>query len=138
MAARKPIRRGTSRSIGGMTAADEPAARPTCILVLQGGGAMGAYHIGAFEALQQAASDPDWVSGISIGAINAAIIAGNPPEQRLPQLLAFWHAIPPTLAATAAGQRQSPVLAAHLELCRGAHPGSARLLRTPSGQSLLR
>jgi predicted acylesterase/phospholipase RssA len=46
-------------------------------LVLQGGGALGAYHIGAYQALEEAGFRPDWVSGISIGAINAAILVGN-------------------------------------------------------------
>ena len=66
---------------------------PTVALVLQGGGALGAYHIGAFEALQAAGFGPDWVAGISIGALNAAIIAGNEPADRLEKLLGFWHEI---------------------------------------------
>ena len=55
------------------------------VLVLQGGGALGAYQGGAYEALAEAGIEPDWVAGISIGAINSAIIAGNPPEQRVPR-----------------------------------------------------
>jgi NTE family protein len=70
-----------------------PAVRPACILVLQGGGAMGAYHIGAFQALQEGGFEPDWVCGISMGAINGAIIAGNVAERRLDRLDAFWAAI---------------------------------------------
>ncbi|HVO88428.1 MAG TPA: patatin-like phospholipase family protein [Casimicrobiaceae bacterium] len=62
-------------------------------LVLQGGGALGAYHIGAYQALEQAGLRPDWVSGISIGAINAAIIAGNAPERRLARLTELWEEI---------------------------------------------
>lgn len=62
-------------------------------LVLQGGGALGAYHIGAFEALQEAGYSPHWVSGISIGAINAAVIAGNRPEDRLNRLERLWTEI---------------------------------------------
>ena len=50
-------------------------------LVLQGGGALGAYQAGVYQALHEAGLEPDWVSGVSIGAINAAIIAGNTPEQ---------------------------------------------------------
>lgn len=69
------------------------AAKPNCVLVLQGGGAMGAYHIGAFQALQEYSFEPDWVCGISMGAINGAIIAGNAPERRLEQLDEFWAAI---------------------------------------------
>jgi NTE family protein len=78
---------------GRRAAPDQPAGPPKVALVLQGGGALGAYHIGAFEALHAAGFGPDWVAGISIGAFNAAIIAGNDPEDRLEQLSGFWHAI---------------------------------------------
>jgi NTE family protein len=70
-----------------------PEPKPVCILVLQGGGAMAAYHIGAFEALREHPFEPDWVCGISMGAINGAIIAGNAPERRVEKLEAFWHTI---------------------------------------------
>ncbi|WP_343715640.1 patatin-like phospholipase family protein [Inquilinus sp.] len=62
-------------------------------LVLQGGGALGAYQAGVYQALHEVGIEPDWVSGVSIGAINAAIIAGNPPERRLDRLRAFWERI---------------------------------------------
>lgn len=62
-------------------------------LVLQGGGALGSYQAGVYDALADAGYLPDWVAGISIGAINAAIIAGNPPETRVNQLHAFWRKI---------------------------------------------
>ena len=62
-------------------------------LVLQGGGALGAYQVGVYEALHEAGIEPDWVSGVSIGAINAALIAGNPPERRLERLTTFWERI---------------------------------------------
>ena len=62
-------------------------------LVLQGGGALGAYQAGVYQALQEAGLEPDWVSGVSIGAINGAIIAGNPPEKRLERLQTFWERI---------------------------------------------
>jgi NTE family protein len=52
-------------------------------LVLQGGGALGAYQAGVYEALAEAGIRPDWIAGMSIGAINAAIIAGNPPDTRV-------------------------------------------------------
>ena len=58
--------------------------------MLQGGGALGAYQGGVYEALAQAGIEPHWVAGISIGAINAAIIAGNPPEKRVERLREFW------------------------------------------------
>src|SRR5512147_3132171 len=59
-------------------------------LVLQGGGALGAYQVGVYEALHDAGVEPDWVIGTSIGAINGAIIAGNPPERRMERLNRFW------------------------------------------------
>jgi NTE family protein len=59
-------------------------------LLLQGGGALGAYQGGVYEALAEANVHPDWVAGISIGAINAAIIAGNPPKSRVDRLREFW------------------------------------------------
>src|SRR5208283_652087 len=62
-------------------------------LVLQGGGALGAYQGGVYQALHEAGLEPDWVVGVSIGAINAAIIAGNPPARRLERLRAFWETI---------------------------------------------
>lgn len=60
------------------------------VLVLQGGGALGAYQAGCYEALAEARIEPDWVIGTSIGAINAALIAGNAPDDRLDALRAFW------------------------------------------------
>ena len=63
------------------------------VLVLQGGGALGAYQGGVYQALAEAHIHPDWVAGISIGAINAAIIAGNPPELRLARLREFWSLV---------------------------------------------
>jgi len=62
-------------------------------LVLQGGGALGAYQAGVYQAMHEAGVEPDWVSGVSIGAINSAIIAGNPPKRRLGQLQTFWEMI---------------------------------------------
>ena len=62
-------------------------------LVLQGGGALGAYQAGVYQALHEAKIEPDWVCGVSIGAINSAIIAGNPPERRLERLQIFWDRI---------------------------------------------
>jgi NTE family protein len=62
-------------------------------LVLQGGGALGAYQAGVYQAMHEARMEPDWVSGVSIGAINSAIIAGNPPSRRLRQLATFWERI---------------------------------------------
>ncbi len=63
------------------------------VLVLQGGGALGSYQAGAFEALFDNGRITDWVAGVSIGAINAALIAGNPPELRTTRLRAFWELV---------------------------------------------
>jgi len=62
-------------------------------LVLQGGGALGSYQAGVYQGLSEAGIHPNWVAGISIGALNAAVIAGNPPERRNEQLRAFWEFI---------------------------------------------
>jgi NTE family protein len=62
-------------------------------LLLQGGGALGSYQAGAYEALAEANLHPDWVAGISIGAVNAALIAGNIPEKRVEKLREFWEAV---------------------------------------------
>jgi NTE family protein len=61
------------------------------VLVLQGGGALGSYQAGVFEALHATEFCPDWVAGISIGAINAALIAGNPAKRRVERLREFWE-----------------------------------------------
>ena len=71
-------------------------------LVLQGGGALGAYQAGVYQALLEAGIEPDWVAGISIGAVNSAIIAGNPPEARVARLLGFWEAITSDFAGVSA------------------------------------
>ncbi len=63
------------------------------VLVFEGGGALGAYQVGVYEALHDAGVEPDWVIGTSIGAINAAIIAGNRPEDRIERLNAFWKRV---------------------------------------------
>src|SRR5262249_5384383 len=65
----------------------------TVVLVLQGGGALGAYQCGVYEALAGAGIEPDWFAGISIGAINAAILAGNAPARRVERLREFWNRI---------------------------------------------
>jgi NTE family protein len=62
-------------------------------LLLQGGGALGSYQGGVYQALAEANLHPDWVAGISIGAVNAALIAGNPPEKRVEKLREFWETV---------------------------------------------
>ena len=63
------------------------------VLVLQGGGALGSYQAGVYQALQEAGIEPDWIIGTSIGAINASLIAGNEPQRRLERLQAFWKRV---------------------------------------------
>lgn len=85
-----------SSQIGGRVRAGRPqqAVPFACVaLVLQGGGALGAYQAGVYEALAEASLHPNWVAGISIGAINAALIAGNAPEARVEKLRAFWQTV---------------------------------------------
>jgi len=62
-------------------------------LILQGGGALGAYQAGVYQALAEANLHPDWVAGISIGAINSALIAGNLPKKRIQRLRTFWETV---------------------------------------------
>lgn len=73
-----------------LTTADRRLPFDCIALLLQGGGALGAYQGGVYEALAEANIHPDWIAGISIGAINAAIIAGNPPNSRVDRLREFW------------------------------------------------
>ncbi|MBV8626779.1 MAG: patatin-like phospholipase family protein, partial [Paraburkholderia sp.] len=82
------------------SAAEAPARGPiklpkyeTIALMLQGGGALGAYQAGVYQGLNEAGIEPGWVAGISIGALNTAIIAGNAPENRVARLLEFWETI---------------------------------------------
>jgi NTE family protein len=68
-------------------------------LVLQGGGALGAYQAGVYQAIHEAGIDVHWISGTSIGAINGALIVGNPPERRVERLLEFWETVTKPSAA---------------------------------------
>jgi NTE family protein len=86
MSGRRPARRKTH-----ITTERPPFER--IALILQGGGALGSYQAGVYHALTEAGLHPDWVAGISIGAINAALIAGNPPEKRVHGLREFWEAV---------------------------------------------
>ncbi len=81
-------RKQSSRANRAKTVA--PALPGQVVLVMQGGGALGAYQVGVYEALHEAGIEPDWVIGTSIGAINGALIAGNAPENRVERLHEFW------------------------------------------------
>lgn len=71
---------------------------PECVaLLLQGGGALGSYQAGVYQELDHNGIEVDWVAGISIGAVNAAIIAGNPPEDRMAKLRSFWDTVSASL-----------------------------------------
>ena len=107
--------------------ADQPTKRKTHVpterppfervaLILQGGGALGAYQAGVYQALAEANLHPDWVAGISIGAVNSALIAGNPPEKRVQQLRAFWE----TVSAPPFGVPSLPGLNIHGEYMHAA------------------
>jgi NTE family protein len=85
-ARRWPVRRKTH-----VTTQRPPFER--IALILQGGGALGAYQGGVYQALAEANLHPDWVAGISIGAINSALIAGNPPQKRVERLREFWETV---------------------------------------------
>ena len=113
----------SSHSTPKHSAAQRPSDRDQeCILVLPGGGALGAYQAGVFESLSKVYHEPTWVAGISIGAINAALIVGNTPSQRVARLREFWDLVSSGLA--------SPLLAA---------PASARetLNESSASQSML-
>ena len=81
------------RTVPRTTKGHKPTQFETIALLLQGGGALGAYQAGVYQALAEADLHPDWVSGISIGSINAAIIAGNPPNDRVNRLREFWETV---------------------------------------------
>jgi NTE family protein len=82
-------------------------------LVLQGGGALGSYQAGAYEALAKAGLAFDWIAGISIGAINGAIICGNPPERRVERLLQFWRMTSSRLSAEPFAEDESSLRLFH-------------------------
>lgn len=85
-------------------------------LVLQGGGALGAYQAGAFESLSETRHQPDWIVGVSIGAINAAIIAGNPPQRRVERLKEFWWLVSSGLPQVSDALSLTPWLRAMTEI----------------------
>jgi NTE family protein len=103
----KPVRTPRSAAAPAPKRAPAPteSARKyqTTALVLQGGGALGAYQCGVYEGLHKAGIQPNWFAGISIGAINAALLAGNAPEQRVERMREFWNRI--SIPAVPLGQQ---------------------------------
>lgn len=91
MHAMTPVPSATPRTTP--AAAKERAIKEQVVLVLQGGGALGAYQAGVYQALMEGGIEPDWVIGTSIGAINSAIIAGNQPAARIARLREFWDGV---------------------------------------------
>ena len=90
MASTKRVKRGPHAGNGAPATNRHPGFPGQVVLVLQGGGALGAYQVGVYEAMHEAGIEPDWVIGTSIGAINAALIAGNAPANRITRLREFW------------------------------------------------
>ena len=88
---RKPRTAGKTLNTFAARREDMRAARKA--LVLQGGGALGAYQAGVYAALSETDLQPHWIAGVSIGAINAALIAGNAPDKRVERLREFWHLV---------------------------------------------
>jgi NTE family protein len=86
---------------GRTVSANSPADHRQIVLVFQGGGALGAYQAGVYQALHEAGIEPDWIIGTSIGAINAALIAGNAGKDRLARLEEFWRRMRQTSGWTA-------------------------------------
>ena len=84
-----------------ISASSESALPGQVVLAMQGGGALGAFQAGVYEAMHEAGIEPDWVLGTSIGAINGAIIAGNTPKNRLPRLREFWARVAGSAALSA-------------------------------------
>src|SRR5438094_1011882 len=91
--AAKTARHAAKVGNGAPKAKWQPGFPGQVVLVLQGGGALGAYQIGVYEAMHEAGVEPDWVIGTSIGAINAALIAGNEPAKRFDRLRQFWSRV---------------------------------------------
>jgi len=88
----QPIERPTA-AISQSRTFDWASVPGQVVLVLQDGGALGSYQAGVYQALQEAGIEPDWIVGTSIGAINASLIGGNAPQDRLPRLREFWSRV---------------------------------------------
>jgi NTE family protein len=88
----QPIERRTAATSQSRTL-DRAGLPGQVVLVLQGGGALGSYQAGVYQALQETRIEPDWIVGTSIGAINASLIAGNAPQNRMARLIEFWSRV---------------------------------------------
>ncbi len=108
-ASRNAPRRKAAKAASIATPVESAKRYENIALVLQGGGALGAYQCGVYEALHRAGIRPNWFAGTSIGAVNAAILAGNAPERRIERLHAFWNTIcePAGLLAWPAAMRDA-------------------------------
>jgi len=93
MATKPRAQKTSSQAKPAATAPQNSPDKQSIVLVLQGGGALGAYQAGVYEELSTSDYVPDWIAGVSIGAINAALIAGNLPERRVERLREFWHRV---------------------------------------------
>lgn len=104
----KPVARPVSKST---SIAKQAARYERVALMLQGGGALGSYQVGVYKALAEADCMPNWICGVSIGAINGAIIAGNAPENRVAKLEEFWSLVAgrPIWPLDLAGQSAHPM-----------------------------
>jgi NTE family protein len=90
---KKKPRAASSKPLNPFASRREDMRTARKALVLQGGGALGAYQAGVYAALSETELQPHWIAGVSIGAINAALIAGNAPEKRVDRLREFWHLV---------------------------------------------
>jgi NTE family protein len=118
-------------SNGKLPLANSPPARPDrIVLVFQGGGALGAYQAGVYQALHEAGIEPSWIIGTSIGAFNAALIAGNEVDNRVPALREFWRRL--TCTPLYEGSALSPAVNAQISLWRTLWTGIPNFF-TPNG-----
>ena len=90
--------------------AKERVVKEQVVLVLQGGGALGAYQAGVYQALMEGGIEPDWVIGTSIGAINGALIAGNEPDNRIASCANSGTALAAGRRSTSSGRRRSSAI----------------------------
>lgn len=111
----------------------KPLPYDVVALVLQGGGALGAYQAGVYEGLHEAGIRPDWIAGISIGALNAAIIAGSPESERVSRLRAFWETICASHVEWPAGEGLADAMPFAFDL-RSMHNAAAAMRALFQGQ----